>query len=59
MLASLKNTLDEVRVQVYPKNETEKKVSIDVPWVFICLFICCHRCMKPCPQRTGAHPQLS
>jgi hypothetical protein len=25
-LASIKNTLDEVRVQVYPKNETEKKV---------------------------------
>jgi epsin len=25
-LSALKNTLDEVRVQVYPKNETEKKV---------------------------------
>lgn len=25
-LASIKNTLDEVRVQVYPRNETERKV---------------------------------
>ena len=27
-LAAIKNTLDEVRVQVYAKNETEKKVGI-------------------------------
>lgn len=26
-LASIKNTLDEVRAQYYPKNETEKKVG--------------------------------
>jgi hypothetical protein len=25
-IASIKNSLDEVRAQVYPKNETEKKV---------------------------------
>ena len=25
-IASLKNSLDEVRAQVYPRNETEKKV---------------------------------
>ena len=25
-LASIKNQLDEVRAQVYPKNETERKV---------------------------------
>jgi len=29
-LSALKNTLDEVRVQVYPKNETEKKVGIEL-----------------------------
>ncbi len=28
-LSALKNTLDEVRVQVYPRNETEKKVSCE------------------------------
>lgn len=34
-LAALKNTLDEVRVQVYAKNETEKKVGTNPPsWVF-------------------------
>ena len=27
-IASLKNTFDEVRAQVYPKNETERKVLI-------------------------------
>ena len=26
-VASIKNSLDEVRAQVYPKNETEKKVE--------------------------------
>jgi hypothetical protein len=26
-LSSLKNSLDEVRAQYYPKNETEKKVQ--------------------------------
>jgi hypothetical protein len=26
-LASIKNSLDEVRAQVYPRNETERKVS--------------------------------
>ena len=26
-IASLKNSIDEVRAQVYPRNETEKKVS--------------------------------
>jgi hypothetical protein len=26
-IAGIKNALDEVRVQVYAKNETEKKVS--------------------------------
>ena len=26
-LASIKNQIDEVRAQVYPKNETEKKVN--------------------------------
>ncbi len=27
-LAAVKNTLDEVRAQVYPRNETERKVKL-------------------------------
>jgi hypothetical protein len=29
-IASIKNSLDEVRAQVYPKNETEKKVIVNI-----------------------------
>ena len=35
-VASLKNSLDEVRAQVYPRNETEKKV-IEVISIIFCL----------------------
>ena len=33
-IASLKNSIDEVRAQVYPRNETEKKVPPLFPSLF-------------------------
>lgn len=38
-LSALKNTLDEVRVQVYPKNETEKKVAIEILCLCLLLYL--------------------
>lgn len=37
-LASIKNYADEVRAQVYPRNETERKVSFNQYTSIILLF---------------------
>jgi hypothetical protein len=34
-MASLKNSIDEVRAQVYPRNETERKVRQFLPMTYI------------------------
>jgi hypothetical protein len=60
-LAALKNTLDEVRVQVYAKNETEKKVRLyliniataSLNYHHLVMIICIFRCMKRYLQKIG------
>jgi hypothetical protein len=64
-LAAVKNTLDEVRAQVYPRNETEKKVGDFATTVCELTKHTQHsafgidRCMKPFRQRIGARRQHS
>ena len=52
-ISSLKNAADELRAQVYPRNETEKRVRLLCinSSVYVILNIC--RCMLHCPLKTG------
>jgi hypothetical protein len=54
-LASLKNAADELRGQFYPRNETEKRVSISGRYQgrYLTKVAFLHRCTRHSHQRTG------
>ena len=64
-IASLKSAVDELRVQYYPKNETERRVSqkkekekLQTKNLNFLSFFPSFRSMKPYHLKIGVHQQL-